>query len=78
MPRFRPSVGFMQMARTRLSPMCWATSATIDDRLALDVDVELERAVQFGQRVGRELDVDDGADDGDDAPVLQRRFRGSR
>ena len=28
-PRLRPSVGFMAMARTRLSPMCWATSATI-------------------------------------------------
>src|SRR5205807_1258313 len=27
-PRLRPSVGFMAMARTRLSPMCWATSAT--------------------------------------------------
>jgi hypothetical protein len=26
-PRVRPSVGFMQMARTRLSPICWATSA---------------------------------------------------
>ena len=28
-PRRRPSVGFMQMARTRLSPMCWATSAVM-------------------------------------------------
>ena len=61
----------MQMARTRLSPMCCATSATIDDVLPSTVDVELERAVQFGQAVGRELDVDDGADDGDDAPVLE-------
>ena len=26
-PRFSPSVGFMQMARTRLSPICCATSA---------------------------------------------------
>ena len=26
-PRTRPSVGFMAMARTRLSPICWATSA---------------------------------------------------
>jgi hypothetical protein len=26
-PRVRPSVGFRQMARTRLSPICWATSA---------------------------------------------------
>ena len=28
-PRLRPSVGFMAMARTRLSPMCCATSAVI-------------------------------------------------
>ena len=28
-PRRRPSVGFMQMARHRPSPICWATSATI-------------------------------------------------
>src|SRR6187401_623944 len=26
-PRTRPSVGLRQMARTRLSPICWATSA---------------------------------------------------
>src|SRR5688572_29872963 len=26
-PRTRPSVGFRQIARTRLSPICWATSA---------------------------------------------------
>ena len=26
MPRTRPSVGFMAMARTRLSPICWATT----------------------------------------------------
>ena len=26
-PRVSPSVGFMQMARTRPSPSCWATSA---------------------------------------------------
>src|SRR5262249_50952284 len=29
-PRRRPSVGFMQMARTRFSPICWATSATME------------------------------------------------
>src|SRR6478752_859854 len=27
-PRVRPSVGRMQMARTRLPPICWATSAS--------------------------------------------------
>src|SRR6478735_9827619 len=27
-PRRRPSVGFMVTTRTRLSPICWATSAT--------------------------------------------------
>ncbi len=29
-PRTRPSVGFMEMARTMPSPMCCATSRTID------------------------------------------------
>ncbi|CAB4935092.1 unannotated protein [freshwater metagenome] len=29
-PRTRPSVGFMEMARTMPSPMCWATSRMID------------------------------------------------
>ncbi len=28
MPRTRPSVGFIAMARTMASPMCWATSST--------------------------------------------------
>ena len=41
------------------------------DRLALELDVHLERVVDLGQRVGRELDVDDGAGDRDDATVLQ-------
>ena len=33
------------------------------DRLAVELDVDLERVVDLGQRVGRELDVDDRADD---------------
>ena len=41
------------------------------DRLALELDVHLERVVDLGERVGRELHVDDGAGDGDDAPRLQ-------
>ena len=32
-----------------------------DDLLALELDVDLERVVDLGQRVGRELDVDDRA-----------------
>ena len=28
-PRTRPSVGFIEMARTMPSPMCWATSRMI-------------------------------------------------
>ena len=43
------------------------------DRLALELDVHLERVVDLGQRVGRELDVDDRAGDRDDAAVLQCR-----
>ena len=67
------------MARTRLSPICWATSAVMRDRLALELGVHLEREVDLGQRVGRELDVDDRAGDRDDATVLQRRSsRGCR
>ena len=46
------------------------------DRLALELDVHLEREVDLGQRVGRELDVDDRAGDRDDATVLQRRSLG--
>ena len=30
LPRTRPSVGFIEMARTMPSPMCWATSRMID------------------------------------------------
>ena len=39
--------------------------------LALELDLHLDRMVDLGQGVGRELDVDDRAGDGDDAPVLQ-------
>ena len=70
-PRVRPSVGFRQMARTRLSPICWATSASTDGRLAVDVIVELERVLISGSGVGRELDVDHRAGDGDDPAVLE-------
>ena len=41
------------------------------DRVALELDVHLERLVDLRQRVGRELGVDDGAVDRDDATVLQ-------
>ena len=41
-PRRRPSVGFRQMTRTRLSPICWATSAVIVIVLAFELGVHLE------------------------------------
>ena len=41
-------------------------------RLAVDGDVEGEHRVDLRHRVGRELDVDHRAGDGDDAAVLQR------
>ena len=59
----------MQMARTRLSPSCWATSASTIDRLAVDLHGELERGVELGQRATGELDVDHRAGDADDASV---------
>ena len=39
------------------------------DRLAFDLDLELERGVQRGKRTAGELDVDDGTGDADDAAV---------
>ena len=40
-------------------------------RLTFEFDGELDRRVQFGQCAAGELDVDDGAGDGDDSAVLQ-------
>ena len=45
------------------------------DLLALELDVHLEREVDLRQRVGRELDVDDGTEDRDDPPVLELGLR---
>ena len=59
------------MARTRPSPICCATSAVTVIVVALELDVHLEREVDLRQRVGRELDVDDRADDRDDPSVLE-------
>ena len=39
---------------------------------ALELDVHLDGVVDLGQRVGRELDVDDRAGDRDDAARLER------
>ena len=39
--------------------------------LALELGVHLELGVDLGQGVGRELDVDDGAGDRDDASFLE-------
>ena len=41
------------------------------DRLAFELDLHLDGAVDLGYAVGRELDVDDRAGDGDHAAVLQ-------
>ena len=70
-PRLRPSVGFMQMTRHAAVADLLRDLGDDRDRLALELDVHLERGVDLGQRVGRELDVDDGAGDRDDAAVLQ-------
>ena len=68
-PRVRPSVGFMQMARTRLSPSCWATSASTMTGLPSTCTVNSSAVLSFGQRAAGELDVDHGAGDADDAAV---------
>ena len=41
------------------------------DRLPFELDVHLERGVDLGQRVGRELDVDHRSGDRDDATLLE-------
>ncbi len=61
-PRTMPSVGFIEIARTRLSPMCCATSRVSVARGLAHGHVDLERVVDLRHRVGRELDVDDRAD----------------
>ena len=70
-PRCRPSVGFMQMTRHAAFADLLRDLGGDRDRLALELDVHLERVVDLGQRVGRELDVDDRSGDRDDAAVLQ-------
>ena len=55
------------MVRTRLSPRCWATSSVSVRSISPSVDVDLQRVEELGHRVARELDVDDRADDPDDA-----------
>ena len=65
----------METTRTRLSPICWATSATTVTVVAVELDVELEGGVDLGQGAAGELHVDHGAGDGDDAAVLQGRLR---
>ena len=74
-PRTRPSVGCMQMQRTRPSPICWATSAVTVNFVAVELEVHLDGVVDLGQGVRRELDVDDRAGDGDDPAVLERARR---
>ena len=67
----RPSVGFRQTTRHAAFTDLLRDLGGDRDLLALELDVHLERVVDLGQRVGRELHVDDGAVDRDDAPVLQ-------
>ena len=71
MPRCRPSVGFRQTARHAALADLLRDLGGDGDLLALELDVHLERVVDLRQRVGRELDVDDGTDDRDDPPVLE-------
>ena len=58
-----PSVGCIEMARTRLSPRCWATSRVSVRVLLAQGDVDVQGVVDLGHRLGGELDVHDRADD---------------
>ena len=70
-PRTRPSVGCIEIARTVLSPMCWATSRVSMLGLPAERDVDVQRVVDLGHLVGGELHVDDRPDDpGDPAGAL--------
>ena len=64
-------MGFMQMARTRPCAELLRDLGQDDDRLAVDLDRQLDRVVDLGEGVVGELDVDDRAGDGDDPAVLQ-------
>ena len=71
MPRTRPSVESIAMQRAVFSPRCCETSTTRLSWRGVDAGVrDRERGVDVGQRAGRELDVDDGADDLGDPAVL--------
>ena len=70
-PRVRPSVGFMRDGSHPALTELLGHLGQHDLMLALEVDGELEGVVDLRQRAGRELDVDDGAGDGDDPAVLQ-------
>ncbi len=65
-PRTRPSVGCIEMVRTRLSPRCWATSRVSVFASVAEGHLEGERVVELRHLVARELDVDDRAGDPDD------------
>ena len=58
------------MARTRESPICWATSARTATLSPSTVMVSSRAVLMAGTASGGELDVDDRAGDGDDAAVL--------
>jgi hypothetical protein len=74
MPRTRPSVMSIAIARTVFSPRCWATSSV---RLSLTSRCrvrDLER-VQDLRELAPELDVDDGADDLNDFAPAGEPFK---
>ena len=66
-PRTRPSVGCIEIARTMLSPRCWATSRVSVLVPSDRVTSTCSALKMLGHRVARELGVDDRADDPDDA-----------
>ena len=63
--------GCMEIARTMLSPRCWATSRVSVLVSLAQRDVDVQRVVDVGHLVGGELHVHDRADDpGDPAGAL--------
>ena len=67
MPRCKPSVGFIATVRTRPSPRCCSTSATMSIFSPVgSVADDADRVVDGGQVAALVLDVDDGSDDLDD------------
>ena len=62
-PRTRPSVGCIEIVRTKLSPRCCATSSVRVFASSSNVTSALQRVEQLRHGTPRELDVDDGPGD---------------